>query len=87
MAIFVIVLDRPDDDAWAAIETKWRKNRYIHSATVALIAADGKTLTGDIAEKIGLNDEGAVAGFVVQMDYFAGRTSAAMVEWVSKNRE
>ena len=82
MAIYLIVLDNPNDSVWERIKEDWpAPDHYIHDERVATIL-DGKVLTADVAEKIGIGD--SVGGIVVQMDFYAGHTSARLVEWLKK---
>lgn len=86
MTIFAIVLNSPEESAWAKVRQTW-DNHLVFDDRLAFISADGKTLTQDIADQIGMTAASKVSGVVIQMDYFAGLTSASVVEWVNKNRD
>lgn len=85
MALYLIILDKPAAGPWEAIPEHWPDHLIIDDR-VAYISADSKTLTANIAEKVGIGPEGP-AGVVVQMDFFAGFSSSSLAEWISKNRD
>ena len=83
MSIYLILLDEPSEAAWQATREHW-PDHLIADDRHAFISAEN-ALTANIADQIGIGPDGAT-GIVIQMDYFAGRTSNTIVEWISKNR-
>ena len=82
MAVYLIIVDSPNESVWDTIKTHWpAPNHYIHDDRVAAIS-DDKLLTADVAEKIGIGSP--ATGIVSQMDFYAGHTSARLVEWLNK---
>ena len=83
MSIYIVLLDEPNEAAWEGIREHW-PDHLIFDDRKAFISAEN-ALTAKIAEQIGIGPDGAT-GIVIQMDYFSGRTSNTVVEWISKNR-
>ena len=82
MAIYLIVLDRPNNGAWEKVKNNWpAPNHFIHDDRVAVIL-DDKLLTSDVSEKVGIGN--GVSGIVSQMDFYSGHTSSRFVEWLKK---
>ena len=82
MSLYMIVLDQESPDLWEKVRTNWpAPTHYIHDARVAFVR-DDKSLTSDIAEKIGIQKD--AAGIVAQTDYYSGFTSSSLVEWLGK---
>ena len=84
MTLYIIFLDAPSDHAWQTIKDKWPTGHYIRNDRLAFISTDELT-TGDISSTIGIGAESGISGIVIQMDYYAGRTDSALVEWIGKN--
>ena len=84
MAIYLIVLDRPNKEVWGKVESDWpAPNHHIHDDRVALVL-DNTLLTSDVSEKIGIGSE--ASGVVSQMDFYSGHTSRRLVEWLKKTQ-
>ena len=82
MAIFLIVLDTPDEKAWEAIKNFWPDPAsHMLDERVAFVV-ENKLLTSQISEIIGICSD--MGGLVVQMDFYAGNTSLVLVEWLAK---
>ena len=84
MSIYMILLDEPNEGAWEEIPKRW-EDHLIFDDRLAFVSAEN-TVTGKIAEQIGIGPDGAT-GIVTQMDFFSGRTSTLIVEWLAKNRD
>ena len=84
MSIYMILLDEPDEGAWETIPEHW-SDHLIFDDRLAFISAEN-AVTAKIAEQIGIGPDGA-NGMVIQMDYYAGRTSTSIVEWLAKARD
>lgn len=82
MSTFLIILDRPDKEAWEKIKNDWpAPNHHIHDDRIAFVV-DGTLLTADISEKVGIGSE--MGGIVSQIDFYSGHTSSSLVEWLKK---
>ena len=86
MSLYAVILTRPSEDAWAAVRREWEGKHHIVDDRLAVLK-DDNALTSDIASELGMNAEGDSRGIVTQMDYFAGRTTTSLVEWINKNRD
>ena len=82
MSLYAIILNAPDEEVWKNVRAKWPKN-YVFDERVAFISAED-ALTADVARDAGIGAEGA-NGIAIQMDFYSGRTSSSLVEWISKN--
>ena len=84
MSIYMILLKRPSEEAWAAISEHW-PDHLLFDDQMAFISAENEVST-KVAERIGIGMEG-IRGMVMRTDYFAGTAHSAIVEWVSKQRD
>ena len=83
MALYAIVLNEPNDDAWAQVRETWPIH-HIFDDRLAFISADN-ALTAEVSKASGIGAEGT-SGIVMQMDFYSGHTSTSLVEWISKHR-
>ena len=84
MEVYAIILNEPDEEAWDRVRNEWPKN-YILSDSVALVVPDAPvSLTGDIAEKVGMNQQEGILGVVVEVGSNNGYNHVAFWEWLRK---
>ena len=83
MSLYAIILNAPNEAAWAAIPEHW-PDHLISDDRLAFVSAEN-ALTAKIAEQIGIGADGA-SGIVIQMDFYGGYTSSSVVEWVARQR-
>ena len=89
MSIYLVALNRPDEDAWERLKAKWQKpRRYLLTDRLAFVAPEEITLTEDIGEIVGMNEEYDVTGFVaeIQYDNVNGWNRQAIWEWLRKHQ-
>lgn len=85
MAIYAIMLNESDDDAWEKLKAAWPDDDHvIDHDTVAFVRDDTGPSPRYIADTLGMTAEGTARGIVVQMDNYAGRTRSSLVSWVKR---
>ena len=62
MSVYLIVLENNDADAWDRLRAKWPSHNLILNERVAFVAPEGITLTTEVCETIGFNDNNKVSG-------------------------
>ena len=89
MSIYLVALNQPDEGAWERLKAEWPKSRrYVLTDRLAFIAPEEITLTEDIGEIVGMNEEHHVTGFVAEIQYDAinGWNRQAIWEWLQKHQ-
>ena len=82
MPLYILVLDKTDPQIWENVRKNWpAPDHHIHDDRVAFVK-DNKRLTAEISEKAGIGNKSA--GLVIQADYYSGRTSSPLVEWLER---
>lgn len=84
MAVYLISLNKPDENAWVKVRDIWPKRHHILTDHMAFVAPEGVTLTQEIADSVGMDSEGGVSGIVVELDNYGGLNQSALVEWIAK---
>ena len=83
MSVFAIVLNEPSQTAWAAVKENWPGTHFILTDRIAFVAPDENiVLTSEIAEKVGMNDDKNVLGFVMKSAANAGFNKSGLWEWM-----
>lgn len=83
MNLYVIVLNEPNENAWAKLKKEWPDQHYELTDRVAFLSVEnGNLTTRAIGDRIGMNNEETVIGFVVQSGAINGWNSADLWEWI-----
>lgn len=83
MSVFAIVLVEQTQDEWASVKEHWPDRHYILSKRIAFVAPEnGTVLTGEIADKVGMNKEEQITGFVMKSAANSGFANAGLWEWM-----
>lgn len=84
MTLYCVILHSPSDEAWANVRREWPAPQHLFlDDRVAFISTDN-VLTADVMKQVGIEEGSDFSGLVIQMDYFNGRGSRNMVEWLNK---
>ena len=88
MSIYLVALNEPDEDSWKRLKDAWPNRHYALTDRVAFVAPDGITLTEEVGELIGINNEHEVLGLVAEIQYDAinGWNKQGLWEWLRKHR-
>lgn len=86
MSLYAIILHHPSTEVWDKIRATWPKHHILDDRVAFINVDNAQALTQEISDQAGIGAENDISGLVVQMDYFAGRTNGALVEWINKNR-
>ena len=84
MTIYAIVLNEPDDTAWERVKSQWPHHHYIVADCLAFLAPEGPILTEEIAETVGMNDDDAITGVVIEVASYNGFNKPGLWEWARK---
>lgn len=84
MPLYAIILDKPDEDMWENVRATWPKH-FVSDERIAFINTED-VLTAEITQKAGIT-AGGTSGIVIQMNFFSGRGSNSLAEWITKNSE
>ena len=84
MYIYAVILTEPDMAAWERVREGWPGEHLILTDRIAFVREQAVTTTHDVADKVGMNREGNVNGFVLDTAYIAGWTSSRLSEWMDK---
>ena len=85
MSIYLVTLNEDSTDEWATLKNMWPERHYILTNRIAFVAPPGLSLTEDVSEKLGMNDEGDVTGFVIEWgSHCTGYNRKALWEWMRK---
>ena len=84
MTIYAIFLNKPDDQAWQALAETWPDRHFVLTENLAFVAPEGITLTGQIAETVGIGGEREVLGIVFDWNAHNGFNRGDLWEWLRK---
>ena len=82
MAVFAVILNEPNNEAWTALK-KWEQH-FILTDRIAFVVEDDATITRDISNPLGMNKDGKVKGIVIEMTNRSGWNDIALNEWLEK---
>lgn len=88
MSIYVVILDEPSEEAWAALEAKWPGRNFRMDDRVAFVAPPGEpiTTTADVAGVVGVNSDEERQGIVLEHLAHTGFARSDLWEWLRKVR-
>ncbi len=89
MSIYAVILTHPRNEVWAKLQEEWPDHHYLMKAnpTIAFVAPPGITIETAIGKTLGIDDNGDVAGMVVEIiDSTHGYVEGALVDWIKKAR-
>ena len=86
MDVYAVILTEPDMAAWGRVREGWPAAHLILTDRIAFVGDQAVTTTRDVADRLGMNREGAVNGFVLDAAYIAGWTDSRLSEWLAKIR-
>lgn len=84
MSVFAIVLNDPDERAWDSLRKQWPDRHLVVTDRLAFVAPETLTLTQDVADTLGLNQERKVLGIVIEMANRSGFNKSFLTEWLEK---
>ena len=88
MSVYLVVLHKPDENAWGRLKSAWPDNHYTLTDRIAFVAPDEITLTEKIGDLVGMDENHKVTGFVAEIQYDAinGWNKQALWEWLRKHQ-
>ena len=87
MSIYLVTLNEDSADEWATLKTTWPGRYHILTNRIAFVAPQGLSLSEDIAETLGMNEEMDVTGLVIEWQSpSTGYNRKALWEWMKKIR-
>ena len=84
MSVFAVVLNDPDERAWDSLRTHWPDRHLVVTDRLAFVAPETLTLTQDVADTLGMNQEKKVLGIVIEMANRSGFNKSSLTEWLEK---
>lgn len=92
MNVYMVVLEKPNEEVWAAIRKKWPdRQHYILDERVAFIALSPSRvrgqviLTEDLSNELGMEEKKKVVGLVLEVpDSINGWQEGTFWEWIEK---
>ena len=86
MSVYMIGLNRPNEGAWERLKAEWPDRHRVVSDCLAFVAPEKITVTEEIIDHLGMNEEHQVLGIVVEIQYSAlnGWNNQPVWEWLVK---
>ena len=84
MSTYAIFLNVPNQDAWEGLKAEWPGRYFIMDDRLAFVAPEGITTTTDIANVVGINQETARLGIVLEYSSHTGFNRNDLWEWLGK---
>ena len=85
MSIYLIALNDDSPDEWGTLKKSWPNRHYILTNRLAFVAPEGISLTEDIGEILGIDEEGDITGLVIEwQEPCYGYNKKALWEWTKK---
>ena len=88
MSIYIVALNEPSDQVWAALKENWPARHYVMNNVTAFVAPEGIVPADTICKTIGVSPEGQKRGIVGEIagSSLQGWTSTGLVDWLQKAR-
>ena len=84
MSVYAVFLNDPNEEAWERVKEVWRERQYILTDRLAFVAPEETTLAEEIADVIGMNEEGGMVGIVIESSGHFGLNKPTLWEWMRK---
>ena len=85
MSIYLIALNEDSPNDWESLKEAWPDRHYILTDRLAFVAPRGISLTEDIAETLGMDDDSNITGLVIEwQEPCTGYNRKALWEWIRK---
>ena len=87
MSTYLVILNDPNEEAWKRLADKWPDRHYIVTDRLAFVAPEGISITEEITETVGLNENHKVVGIAAEIQHGAinGWSRRGLWEWLGKH--
>ena len=82
MSAYAIILNTPNANVQHLVQETWPNDHIILTDRIAFVAVRPATTTQEIADKLGMNQEGKMRGLVFDATYIAGWNDGQLSEWL-----